>query len=244
VANLTDVLRALVPEWNSTPIYPVRESEGVPPSYLRVNSLGYYSPGLHIALAPWLRQRDRWRGPGPAFLIRDAMISKIIQERCPDDDELASQVTKGWTVGALLHEAAHALVRPISDAPVTDDKSVEVFCFVAASNKQAEARGTANPTPDIPGFFVHDWRFMRAALHLHSRYIRQFGRLPLCTVVRSGMYSLSNELAYQNALRQELDDLPHGPVSDVLSSPPPDAFTELFQTDVQRWIRHNKEQVE
>jgi hypothetical protein len=204
MTELEPIIRQLIPDWHDMPVYPVLQSEGIPPAFVRSQVGGYYSAILCRALGPWLKREGRWRGPGVCFVIQDDFIRQLIADMAPDDTTLARKLSSHWIIGSALHEAAHALDRP----PVEDAESEEFECLALASvvgaNRQ-HAMQTPEPDdiPPVPGWYQHGSAFIRCCLHLHARYIRHFGPIHSSTSSRltSTGYRIRAAIAMPSATR-------------------------------------------
>lgn len=208
---------------DDTPVYVIDTAELFPGGCLL---WGGTSGSLDWIAKPYLEAVGRWRGRGVAI----ALNFNAIEEADPT----------GYSVMPLLrettlHELAHALERTVfaSDwEPVGDDAAMLRHAY--------DTHVVSEHVPSMVGPWNdgHGDRFVRACLHL---YHRARGVLaPVYDVDRlcaGTFYGLSSARLYLDALTGEPELLRDAPIRDILATPAPAEFAELFARDTMAWQR-------
>lgn len=235
--RLTQLARAIVPEWRGTPIYPVLTSEGAPIAFCPIGTWGYCGPHLDVTLHPWLQAGRRWRDRGIAFWLDDVAIIKAAREACGDHDDLHATISRQWVAAVACHEMAHAVVDNF--AARLDDVTPAFETFA----RTVTAGWCLKALPELPAsYFGHEAPFIRVLLHLLHRASIYLGyRVPPAMAFRSDAYGLSSIWSYSAAIDDEPARMAGLPFSTITSTPPPAAFAKLWADDM---ARHEKERHE
>jgi hypothetical protein len=156
-----------------------------------------------------LQAAGLWRGPGRIITVRWLGC---------------------WasTVGIALHEAGHLLSdgqRAVGHQPLEADELPAVRSLAASFAAEWPQAYTQHPVP----WFGHHARFVRACCQLWHR------AEPLLASLRPHHLRFGDryygwpftELAWLESLHDELQQAA-GPIRDILDSPPPQAFVDLY----------------
>lgn len=148
---------------------------------------------------------------------------------------IGHQESRGDYIGVALHEMAHCVLcpRPLQTAgPVVQrEKADEVLN--AIPNRQGLMQR-------ICPWFMHGKEFIRLCLHLQYRAVAAGFECSWTDLRCAGQqYELSPVWMYGNRLADEPSRLSHLPLTDVLETPEPKEFTELFETDTTNWKRNS-----
>jgi hypothetical protein len=179
---------------------------------------GYTTPNLDLNLRSCIG--DAWLGRGPCMVVNDVSIAG---EHFPEDVEIVA-------ISTVLHELAHILDRPmpVDLLSVPSDDRIEFETLVIANAARHEYR----PLPTA--YFGHEDAFIRIALHLHYR-ANAIGVKTIPNLLCAGRrYRLSHAHRYIEALGDEPSDLVDLSFAEISRSPPPEAFTHLWLSDVRR----------
>lgn len=192
---------------------------------------GAYAPKTtDPLLRDHLIARGEWTGPRP-------MIVMVESSRVNDD-----------VLGTILHEAAHHLpfVPLPADEEPTDATRAE---WLELTTAWASHKRESKVTP--AWMFGHGKEFVRTCLHLHFRAIwhwhaARVERWQSLTIEHlrfaGGGYHLSDPHEYKRALGKEAGVMLDATFAEILSTPAPPAFLELFEADYRRWQEWTKQQ--
>lgn len=216
-------IRAIIPLDlpESQPLYLLNQFDagegfGAPFYY---STIAYTSPRLCVQLEKRLTEIGIWSGDGPVIVCNAWGLAEM---------------TDGAALSALIHEMAHVL---------------DLFeAFQAIQDPTSRQRCLAAKTPDEapselwnfnqPLFCDHESRFIRAALHLKHRAERAGESIELQDLYVAGpRYGLSYPEHYYAKLREEIHDRENERLLDILSSPAPKEFRDLFADDVLAYYR-------
>lgn len=231
VAQAEALCRAVAPDVADGPLYVLLDAEL--PAELRAadGPAGYTTRHLDLILRPTLERRGRWRGRGPAMVVvPDALAAGLGHLTRPAR-------RRGFIpemLGTVLHELAHVLDLGPSRGP---EPSANFIRFAALA-LEAELHGVTEPTngprSDVP-WHRHEAAFIRTAVHLAYRARAQGVHMPPEDVFDATEYGLSPTRRYAAALGDEPARLAGCDFATIRATPPPVAFAELWQADVQRW---------
>jgi hypothetical protein len=180
---------------------------------------GYTTPNLDLNLRSCIG--DRWQGRGPCMVLNDVSIA---DEHFPEDVAIVA-------ISTVLHELAHILDRPtpVDLQSLPSDDRIEFETLVIANAARHEYR----PLP--VAYHGHEDAFIRIAIHLHYR-AAAVGVKTIPNLLCAGRrYGLSHAHRYIEALGDEPGDLLHLSFAEISRSPPPEAFTELWISDVRNY---------
>lgn len=199
------------------PLYIVRQSEISSEFGTAEGCDGFTTPSLDLhvreALGP------RWRGRGPCMVVNDTTLQRDVH---PDDLEYV-------TLGIVLHELGHILVRPQLYAGRAQC-SPERLKFESLVIADAVTRQTSSV--EVKAYFGHEAGFIRAVLHLRHRAEHAGVRLAPATLCAGRRYGLSHAQRYADALGDEPLRLTDRTIRDILNMNPPPDFTRLWREDV------------
>jgi len=207
------------------PIYVVNHPADLPrPAFVDAYT---FTRTVSIPLRDRLIASGAWRGPGPVLVLNGLT-------RHP-----------GAAAGMVLHELAHHLpFVPIADESCDEARPIHLRQF---KNWAA----ATSPPAGLP-WLNHEAQFIRACLHIYFRAIwhrwaigSDFAlllNLDLGDLRFAGAdYQLSAPHDYKNALGDEPGRTIDQPLTDVLKTQAPPAFTDLFHADVEAWHRYQIE---
>jgi hypothetical protein len=154
-------------------------------------------------------------------------------------------------VATALHEFAHALqyryLLPanlaITSVPLSEERAAAYTASVRRMSETPRKLTLAEFADEVRyQFFMHDDRFLRAALHLRRRAVLMAGekRMSASRVIGQRLSGTHPDL-YDRALGDEPARLIGDPLAAILDTPAPEAFTNLWQSDVERLDRQYPE---
>lgn len=166
---------------------------------------GFAGPKVHEAF----REHDPEQYPEPVQCI--AMNPDYLTSRLPEMFD-----------AIVLHEFAHlvCLGPPRSCAVTNKELAQEV-----ASDDRRYA-------PEQPIWSGHDFRFIRAMVHVHYRMKQRFHAVQLHFAFNHNLYGVSSAGEYRKALGDEPKRLAHLPIREALKRPFPAAVGKLWTNDV------------
>lgn len=213
--KLTDLAYLLAPELAVAPLYIKEQPECWP---LPEWTLGCAQSGkLSTVVIEHLTASGEYRGPGPFIALR------------PD-------MPRAQTLQVLVHEIAHCLPQaPVEVPPLTEESRRE-------DEKAAALWYAADPPAAVEGLprwitTSHDRRFHRIALHLWWRLALLGEPVPLHGLCGGMVMDLSPSGAYWNALGGEAVRMQHLTFSEILSEREPAAFRELWESDIDYFLK-------
>lgn len=190
------------------------------------NSGAYTFPATtNVAIRDRLVSRGEWQGPGPTLVL------------LPDDFKRDTEGNRKCLAGRVLHELTHHLpFQPITDESCDEARAVHLQQY----QEWAKPESKANRKPGPP-WQQHGLRFTRACLHIHFRTV--WHRWPMAfdlddLAFAGSTYCLSSPYSYRRALGDEPGRMIDKPLTDVLKTPAPQAFADLFRADVEAWHRY------
>ena len=196
------------------PIYVVPQSRLA--TDMTADCEGYTAPSLDLYLRDAIG--PAWHGRGPCLVVIDVALAA---DAHPDDFEYLVRAV-------VLHELAHILERP---ALVTDRTGVQP----ARIQFEALAVADAVSRPELaeqPAYRGHEARFIRTVLHLRHRAAEAGVAIAPALLCAGWRYGLSVADRYVEALGGEPARMAGALFHDILASPPPATFTELWIADV------------
>jgi hypothetical protein len=231
------LLRAIDPG-STTPLYifdmhdplvldPVVAKPGPSPAKY---ALGFTSSLLDLQLRAGLRARGLWRGRGFGTLIDASGIERLYNSIGLPPLDLRRNL-----LGIVLHEYAHFVSGAL---PVREEEADQILARSPAARETLTMPLGAGlmREPAVP-WHHHDHHFGRAAIHAWYRADRLRPQLDLhpneVWSARSS-YRLCSVMDYIEALADEPRARAHEPLQSILSSPPPAAYREFGEQDIQR----------
>lgn len=183
------------------------------PSFHVPGAAAWVGVGLDQRLQPRLEELGLWQGPGDVVVVQAGW----------------SQQSADGELGTLVHELAHAIQfreETLSPAEVAAFREVD-----QRRNDQARRGETVRfSAPSVP-WELHEADWIRAALHPARR-----AGVPEFLIGFAGpRYGLSGGEEYIKALGDEPQRLAGLPVAEILKTPAPAAFDDLFAADVARF---------
>lgn len=172
-----------------------------------------------------------WRGRGACVLINDLALREDFGD---EDLEL-------HFLAMTLHELGHALQQGIwyrERTDVTPDllKDRMKFESFALALQLAEPPTAAEAQA---AFFAHGGPFIRVCLHLAFRAGVAGERIGPALLCGGRRYGLSHAMRYQDALGQEPACMRRRTFRDILATPAPKAFRQLWLQDACEWVNSN-----
>jgi hypothetical protein len=201
----------LAPELAQSQLYVCDHPEGVP----RPDVFGYTvanSPQLQAAL----ERAGEWEGNGQFVVFADPTMSD------------------GMRDVVLLHELSHRL--PFAPSQQTAAHSAAKFAEFISS--------AAEPLPtNQPAFAFgdHGIEHVRIALHCWWRAALLGKFVWFAGLCAGPAYQLSPPIFYWRAIGNEPVRMQHATFTEILNTPAPDDFNQLFLTDIRRWIQSHPE---
>lgn len=203
-----------------------------------------------------LRGHRHFVGPGYAMVLNDLMAigqaraalrsHPTTANRNPIDlIAVMRDVVWYWLLETALHELAHIVDGPPLSAPLqrprsrgaTNSAPFAVACSLVSTPREvaehyADRRQdeTLRETRHPFAGGDHGERFIRAAIHIESRFRRTHDwEIDICAAGRE--YGLSPLQVYREALGDETQRLRGEPLREILDSKPPDAFLLRYLND-------------
>jgi len=171
---------------------------------------GFASEGLHDLIRE--KTPERFVDTRPAFVVMDAGLRTL--------EPILAAIRFD---NVAIHEAAHIAV----DAMTAE--SCSQFNGTALRGLASE-----KPSKEPIRWLNHHGRFIRAMLHI-ARRAKSGGMLVDLPIAFSGKnYGLSHIKKYAAALGDEPAKKDWKPLAEVLATPMPEKFQELWTADVQR----------
>ncbi|MEO2031144.1 MAG: hypothetical protein ABGZ35_03560 [Planctomycetaceae bacterium] len=175
---------------------------------------------------------DGFTGPAVHQLIsaggQQPVQAIVVSGRCLDPAEDAAEMCVDFDA-IVLHEAGHVAVHglPVTDGQMTRD-TAQQLCNTPASQWPSQIG------PAGVKWVGHDFKFIRALLHVRHRMVNRRHAPLLQLAFRGELYGLSEIDAYRTALGSEPSDNDWLPLRDVLRKQPPKEFIRLWEDDVVR----------
>jgi hypothetical protein len=163
-------------------------------------------------------QIDRWLGRGPCIVVNDLGLAE-------DVDPLDLSYV---TLNCVLHELAHILDRPLLYADDAGDTPARMqFDRLVAVDAL-----TRPPRAELPLYFGHEAPFIRIAIHLAYRATRAGFATKPAAIFQGHRHHLSPAASYEEALGDEPPSMVLFSLREMRHIPPPDAFSQLWQADL------------
>lgn len=138
------------------------------------------------------------------------------------------------SINVALHELAHHLTFCSLHASLNQLAGKELDLSLP-SLEQIAAMGSPLPTPAEP-WEMHESQFTRACLNIvHRANVAGFNTNINNLTVAGERYGLSRAARYGEALGDEPEALADVPISEILLTPAPAAFLDLFARDCAAW---------
>jgi hypothetical protein len=226
------LLAGAAPELAAVPLYFVTAS-----GTLFVDAL--VSGLTHPDLDRWLRADigARWQGRGIAVLFNDG--AEGVAGTVPP-------VLWAQHVACLaVHEVGHAVADrwgvTRAEAPEPSPQALALEKRVLPLAAADLAEGELSPEGWASEFLGHGLDWIRAVLHLRRRIGARGTYLPASVCIgRRGWLSLAE--TYDGALGDEPEQLAERPLAEILDSPPPPPFAELWEADRAEFETYYAEQ--
>ncbi len=160
---------------------------------------------------------DEWRGPGPIICLRS---DEIIEE-------WPGEHFRVGVLNVLLHEISHVL--PPASLPKNDCADLLDTPKIREwqRNKRVEAESLPSPEPGTPADW-HGPQFVRVASHLWARSTLAGWNIPSFNLFGGACWYISQAPHFVAALLAEIVTMRTACFGEIVSRPPPEAFTELW----------------
>ncbi len=211
LSPLVDMLRRVAPEDfpPEIPIYLLTADEGIR-QILGADDCGACTSNIMSwQLRPYLEDTGRWQGLGYCAAFYTSHVNEL--------------------AGIAIHEAAHMIVqgRPM---PASNYRKLATAAGWTGEVPLTDFIEGCTPV-SAPAWRGHGVDFIRAALHLHARWPDD---VPIEHLRIAGRrYGLTPAQFYAWRLEDELQSHPTGSIREILETPPPTEFAELFRADTQ-----------
>lgn len=156
-----------------------------------------------------------FRGNGPAWVINDGAIHRFWG---------SVELSVEPFVAVCAHELSHCLEVP----GLCHDVQPKWWREPVLNAEIAEPRAADS---DIRQKRFHQPTFIRLALHVRYRMQRRGWRIWLEDLLNWERDTTETPGAHLDALRPELETLAHVPLSEITSTPAPEAFSALFESE-------------
>lgn len=236
---LEDFLRQLAPiDVDGMPLYALY-ADDVPNGFLPVGASGVTGRPLDLALQSHLETSGQWKGRGPALIVdagaaQEMALAKADAVGGLDVEDFCS-LREALIASIALHEFAHTLSRSIDTATDKPHEAIEALWTGAASRPFEETF-----TATLPPWFQHGADYIRALCHLAYRAEVDGHMIVADAAFASDIYELSSLDDYREALGDEPKQLFGCSFAAIRATRPPEAFVELWQSDLQAWERANE----
>ena len=215
-ARAVDLVRQAAPELAAVPIYLVPQS--ITP-FAGSLMLAFTHPRLDV----WVRSAigERWEGRGVCVVVNDALLAE--EPDCLRSDVLAAHA---------VHEAAHAIADDgwaltRGDDTEPDAESVRRIIPLAAERMSSPQNAKVGP----PGEFdVHGVGWLRTVLTMRQR-LEDAGVYLAASRVVGHRPELSRPEGYAFLLRDETNRTAGLTFAEILATPAPPKFVELWEQD-------------
>ncbi len=177
----------------------------------------YTTTWLDWHTKPQLEAAGRWKGPGFAVVV---CREWLLHGDMPD------------VLGRLTHEIAHVINNRSSVKRLACDLDPALGPEYAAKVETAAEVDKAFRDFEFPKWFCHEAEFIRSALHLHFR-LWEAGHwtTPQSMFIAGESYGVSDGMEYRLRLIDELKREIDTPIAELLTTPAPEGFIELWQAD-------------
>lgn len=182
------------------------------------------SPGMGLVLRDRLARARLWRGPGAAVILNHRVLLEALAGL-----GRVHRRERAWRLvaGLALHEVSHLVDLGVCLEAPEGERSATA-ALVAAALTVATPWPADRPPPDH-----HGLRWLRACIHLHGRAADPAVRLD-DVVIDNELYGLSPGDAYVAAGADEVTQLRHLSLREVLAAEPDPKLLDLFTQDELR----------
>jgi hypothetical protein len=183
------------------------------PGFSLPDSMAWTGAGLDRRLRDRLELLGLWNGPGFAVVTQSGFSRGTVGER-----------------EILVHEFAHWIEWQAS--PISDELMMWVLLhdWFTIRGVETADRQTESAVIERPPWAGHEAPFIRAAIHASHRA----GVYASDCRVAGAVYGLSACPWYEHALGDEPRRLESLPVAEILKTPAPAAFAELWASDTNQ----------
>lgn len=229
-------MRLVCPDTDGIPIYLLPASQYPDFNIWRGDMCGgLYGRYLDLAAADKLVTAGKWHGRGIGLYINDSIL--------PDHN--AALFARLFTA-VCLHELCHWVTmldawREATSVPISAADIVSVLVGDLLRGEEqtflAKIAAPESEAPDLPDTISPPWAghgasFIRACCHLRHRALHADRWIePLSMYYAGASYGLSGPRRYEASLCGEPENKRSWPIEQVLQSPAPDRFLELWQSD-------------
>ncbi len=229
-AHAEDLCRRLAPDAAAGAFYAVLRPD-LPPEYQGGDDgpLAATTRHLDLILRPTLEHQRRWHGRGPAILLDPAAIAASLARRPRSARRRTFPVV---ATAVVLHELAHIIAAGPRDDAAPEPGLIEFGRLVLAADLTGTVPPTSGPDAAVP-WFGHEWPFIRLTMHLAYRAEALGYGLAATDIFDAAAHGLSFSRLYMAALGDEPQRLADRPITTIGRVPPPQAFADLWQADVQ-----------
>jgi hypothetical protein len=168
---------------------------------------------------------DAWQGRGPCIVVNDIAMREDL-----------GRFIEPTFLATAIHELAHVFERDMRFDAVPDLCANRVIF-----ERLRLAHDVREPVPESEQartFHQHDQRFIRAMLHLRFRAERCGAALARAVLAHYGPAILARPIDYELALQNEPERKLDASIRDILASPPPPAFSRLWDEEMEFLTRH------
>lgn len=187
---------------------------------------------LDLILRPALERKRRWRGRGPAMLIDADAVAAAAQYR---PRVARKRVFLPAFFGIVLHELAHILDLDLVPKNEPEEWWLRAGRRLFSEPAAPDSRPTNGPGALVP-WRMHEWPFIRIALHLAERASADGIDVSRHSVIDLSEYGLSSTFQYARALGDEPVRLAACDFATIRRATPLAAFADLWNADVDRWV--------
>ncbi|MBN2577643.1 MAG: hypothetical protein JXB10_01450 [Pirellulales bacterium] len=230
LSHTKNLVFTVAPELRRDPLYIVDAAtfDGLPSGHR--DCLGWASGGIVTDYDFRERIGADWIKPGRIIcLMQDAIV-----------EEWGREGFRDGALNTVLHEAAHLL--PVVDLP--KDDCADLFDTPKIRewqrSKRVEAESLPEPGPGSPGN-NHGSQFVRIATHLWARATLAGWNIPSSGLYGGACWFVSQPPHFVVALLSEIFGKRDAPFSEIVSSPTPKAFDELWQGCLNLYYNRFKE---
>jgi len=220
--EIEELIRSIEPSMATRPIYLIDAGDyrvdDVP-----LGTLAYTSYLCDLQLAKQLSDRGKWFGPGFAAVF--------FMDRMPS--------TMRFIAGAALHEFAHWLTFPARKIDINDLVGISEACTYLSEHANTQDRLSLEDRPD---WLRHESNFVRAASHLAYRAGKKRDDIKPWHLEYSQRYYGLCEVGWMRVLNDELLELEHVSIRDILDLNPPKDFQELNRLLTEWWSLDRQQQ--
>jgi hypothetical protein len=230
LAELEDAVRSLAPaDFGDGPVYVVLPADVLDDP---CDVWAFVTPALDLVARESLEQQGRWRGRGWTMCVNLPVMERAVAEA---GGHMGDLVRLAYT--AMVHEAAHLL----AEDRFRPERKIVPRDFAAWCVALAEDLTTPVPPRNLTAepWRDHGAEFIRCGLHLTERAESLYPavRIDIDSTFGGAYYGLSTAMRYWKAIGDEPAAMKGVPLREILATPAPAAFTELFASDTSAWHR-------